>query len=244
MDVYDQGSFNLDELKSQMKQASIIIECLSDSGFRNSIFYHMQRKYALINKQIVITILMNKNLTVKELDEYQACVILDLNSYDINDLASFYQDIVDNINICKSNFNGNLNEDVIKSDEKYLKKLSILGNKTESETSDDEKSENECGELNVSISVSGESKINDDIEIEEQISEVKVEEQDPSDYSIVKSLEMPNSELTSKWDQSQVKLWFELNSINLAIYRSLGRCDGELLFTYSQILSIQPKFFI
>ena len=47
----------------------------------------------------------------------------------------------------------------------------------------------------------------------------------------------------SKWTKKQVKMWFELNQISLTIYKCLGSCDGELLFTYHNILTIEPKLF-
>ena len=55
--------------------------------------------------------------------------------------------------------------------------------------------------------------------------------------------EVPTSPGPSKWTKSQVKRWFISNRINLTIYKCLNCCDGEALYTYFQILIVEPKFF-
>jgi hypothetical protein len=55
--------------------------------------------------------------------------------------------------------------------------------------------------------------------------------------------ELPESPGPIKWTKSQVKRWFITNRINLTIYKCLNCCDGEALYTYFQILMVEPKFF-
>jgi len=270
MDNYDEGTFDLDNLAYQMKQAPVVIECLSDD-FKNSVYFQMQHKAAMLKEKKVVSVLTDENKSPKDLELATGKeTLIDMNSIKSN-LTIFFRNLIEDLNIYKSNIIESPQVDSC-VDENILKKLSMLGNKCETDTLDDENDSLEsssrgCGDFNVSYSVNDESKMGDVdiplveiVDIEEKTNDLEVEEKDqpnemPREHAIrsAKSSKISsrsfklNSALRhvspSKWTKKQVKMWFELNNISLTIYKCLGSCDGELLFTYHNILTIEPKLF-
>ena len=53
MDNYDEGKFDLDNLALQMKQAPVVIECLSND-YKNSVYFQMQHKAAMLKDKKII----------------------------------------------------------------------------------------------------------------------------------------------------------------------------------------------
>ena len=153
--------------------------------------------------------------------------------------------------------------------DKDLAKMSLLGNKTSDtdetsnyENDDSLNSSSRGGDLNLSYSIhEGGSKLGDPeiptADTDELLDELNNDPTQAPNESTSKSAKSSKrssaksfklnsalrSALPSKWSRKQVKMWFELNNISLTIFKCLGSCDGELLFTYHQILSVEPKFF-
>jgi len=273
MDSYDEGKFDLDNLALQMKQAPVVIECLSDD-FKNSVYFQMQHKYAILKEKKVFSIVSNLTKDSKDLDlttGKESVIDLIKNKTNLTDL---FRNLIEDLNLFKSKFVESVQADEDNGDdeERILKKLSLIGNKCDTEMLDDdneslESSSRGCGDFNVSYSVNDESKMGDMeiplveiIDVEENANELEVEEKDqpnemPREHAIRSAKSSKTSSRSfklnsalrhvspSKWTRKQVKMWFELNSISLTIFKCLGSCDGELLFTYHQILTVEPKLF-
>jgi hypothetical protein len=256
-DIYDAdvNNMSLHSMTKHVHDCSIVVVCVAKQS-QSKNYLKMLLNYANLEKKKIIPVFMEKCSPLRSTMKHLALINFFQFEFD-----EFVEVLIEEINKASydemSNSMSSLHE--TSDEDKTPSRKSSSGDEFIVDKNEDSTSRN--SELVFSCSTADNKTTDFDLITDESIEPVSGQAQDQNEtmtkprsgnFMITElkekknthiDFELPTSPGPSKWTKSQVKRWFVSNRINLTIYKCLNCCDGEALYTYFQILIVEPKFF-
>ena len=255
-DIYDAdvNNMSLHSMTKHVHDCSIVVVCVAKQS-QSKNYLKMLLNYANLEKKKIIPVFMEKSAPLRSTIKHLALINFFQFEFD-----EFIEVLIEEINKASydemSNSMSSLHE--TNDEDKTPSRKSSSGDEFIMEKNNED-STSRNSELVFSVSTADNKTTDFDLITDESIEPVSGQAQNETDakpksgnFMITElkekknthiDFELPTSPGPSKWTKSQVKRWFISNRINLTIYKCLNCCDGEALYTYFQILIVEPKFF-